>query len=54
MVRNKTAGNNIATFAALVDDIKIIGGEDDDNISNPTILSCPWSLENTRKKFIIP
>ena len=31
-----------------------MAGEEQDNVSNPTILSCPWSMENTRKQFIIP
>ena len=46
--------NTRANFAPLMDDQNIEIGDEEDNISQPTIISCPWSMENTKKRFITP
>ena len=46
--------NTKANFAPLMDDQNVEVGDEEDNISQPTIISCPWSMENTKKRFVLP
>ena len=46
--------NTKANFAPLMDDQNVDICDEEDNISQPTIISCPWSIENTKKRFVTP